>query len=108
MANLAYYVGIAICVMTSVTVIATFATLVPKDSAQNSKLLAIISVFSIATAVVAYGLALYHFSNNPTYMMHFMMAMIMLIALPASLIATSVSAITVSNLRDTLAAAASA
>lgn len=105
-ANLSYYVAIAICAMTSITVIATFASLVPKDSAQNSKLLAIISVFSIATAIVAYGLALYHFSNNPTYMMHFMLAMIMLIALPASIMSASVSAITISNLRDTLAASA--
>lgn len=104
--DISYYVTFAICAALFATVIGTFATLVPKDSAQNSKLLAIITVFSIASSLVAYGLSLYHFSRNPQYLIQFILAVLMLIVLPASLISVSVSTITISNLRDTLAAGA--
>ena len=85
-------------------VVGTFATLVPKDSSQNTKLLAVVSVFSFATSITAYALALYHFSSNPAYLIQFLLAIIMLVILPAALISVSVSTVTVSNLRDTLAA----
>lgn len=106
MANLPYYVSISICGVLFTVVIATFATLVPKDSAQNSKLMAIISVFSFAASITAYALALYHFSHNPAYLVQFILAITMLVLLPAALISTSISAVTISNLRDTLAASA--
>lgn len=101
--DVAFYITIAICIVLFTVVVATYASLLPKDSAQNSKLLAVITVFSIATSVIAYALALYHFSRNPNYLIQFMLAMVMLVLLPASLISVSVSTITVSNLRDTLA-----
>ena len=104
-ANLPYYVAISVCALCAIVVVSTYASLLPKDSAQNTKLLTIISVFSFVAAFVAYGLALYHFSYNPTYMIQFILAMLMLVVLPASLISVSVSTITISNLRDTLAAA---
>ena len=85
-------------------VVSTFATLVPKDSAQNTKLLAIISVFSFAASLTGYALALYHFSHNPAYLIQFILGLVMLVILPASLISVGVSTITISNLRDTLAA----
>lgn len=85
-------------------VVGTFATLVPKDSSQNTKLLAVVSVFSFATSITAYALALYHFSSNPAYLIQFLLAIVMLVILPAALISVSVSTVTVSNLRDTLAA----
>jgi hypothetical protein len=103
--NWAFYIIIALCVMLSVVVIATFASLVPKDNAQNTKLLTLITVFSFAASIVGYGLAMYQFSTNPTYMMHFLLAFTMLILLPACLISAGVSTVTISNLRDTLAAA---
>jgi len=102
--NWPYYVAIAICVVLFTVVVATFATLVPKDSAQNTKLLAVISVFSFATSITAYALALYHFSHNPENLIQFILGMLMLIILPCSLISVSVSTIAVSNMRDTLAA----
>ena len=102
--NLPYYVSLAICGVLFTVVVSTFATLVPKDSAQNSKLLAVISVFSFAASLTAYALSLYHFSHNPAYLIQFILAITMLVLLPAALISTSVSAITLSNLRDTLAA----
>jgi hypothetical protein len=102
--NWPFYVAIAICVVLFSVVVATFATLVPKDSSQNSKLLAIVTVFSFVASVVAYTLAQYTFASNPQQMMQFMLAMVLLICLPASLITTAVSTITISNLRDTLAA----
>jgi hypothetical protein len=104
--NWPYYVAIAICVVMFTTVVTTFSTLVPKDSAQNTKLMIVISVFSFATAITAYALALYHFSHNPQYLVQFMLAMIMLVILPMSLISTSISTITISDLRDVLAAGA--
>ena len=99
-----YIIAIAICVVLFTVVVATFATLVPKDSAQNTKLLAIVSVFSFAASVVAYALAQYVFSHDPGNMIQFMLALVLLVALPASLISTAISTITISNLRDTLAA----
>jgi hypothetical protein len=99
-----FYIAIAICVVMFSVVVGTFATLVPKDSSQNTKLLAVVSVFSFATSITAYALALYHFSSNPAYLIQFLLAIIMLVILPAALISVSVSTVTVSNLRDTLAA----
>ena len=100
----AHYVSIAICIVLFTVVVSTYATLVPKDSAQNTKLLAIIIVFSIAASIVAYALAEYAFSRDGKYMLQFMLAVVMLVALPSSLISVAVSTISVSNLRDTLAA----
>ena len=100
-----YYVAISICALCAIVVISTYASLLPKDNAQNTKLLTIISVFSFVASFVAYGLALYHFSYNPTYMIQFILAMVMLVLLPASLISAGISTVTISNLRDTLAAA---
>lgn len=99
-----FYIAIAICVVMFSVVVGTFATLVPKDSSQNTKLLAVVSVFSFATSITAYALALYHFSSNPAYLIQFLLAIVMLVILPAALISVSVSTVTVSNLRDTLAA----
>lgn len=96
----------AICAVLFTTVVATYATLVPKDSSQNSKLLAIVSVFSFASSVVGYALAQYAFSSNANNMVQFMLAIVLLIALPSSLISVAISTITISNLRDTLAAGA--
>jgi hypothetical protein len=103
-ANWSYYVAIAICAVLFSVVVGTFATLVPKDSAQNTKLLTIVSVFSFAASIVAYALALYHFSSNPAYLIQFLLAIVMMIILPAALISISISTITISNLRDNLAA----
>jgi len=105
--NWSYYVAIAITVMLSITVISLYGSLIPKDSAQNTKILTTISVFSFAASIAAYGLALWHFSTNPQYMLQFLLAVTMLVLLPSALIATSVSTVTISNLRDTLATAQS-
>jgi hypothetical protein len=104
MSNIAVSISIAICIILFTVVVSTFSTLLPKDNAQNTKLLAVISVFSFTASITAYALALYHFSHNPQYLIHFILAITLLVLLPAALISTSVSAISVSNLRDTLAA----
>ena len=102
--NWPYYVALGLCVILGITTISVFATLLPKDSAQNSKLLAVVAVFSFATAVTAYALALYHFSHNPSHMIQFILAIVLLVILPTTLISASVCTVTVSNMRDTLAA----
>ena len=106
MANIdwGYMVGIGICVVLASTTIGTYATLLPKDSAQNTKLLTVVTVFSFVTSITAYFLAVYYFSTNPNHMIQFVFAIVMLFILPGMLISTSVSTITISNLRDTLAA----
>lgn len=106
--NWSYYVAIAVCVTLSIVTLSTYATLVPKDSSENTKLLAITGTFSLAASIFAYAIALYHFSHNPTYMIQFILAIVLLVCLPAALFSMSISTITVSNLRDTLAAAGQA
>jgi uncharacterized membrane protein YjgN (DUF898 family) len=103
MSSLPYYVSIALCSVLGITVVSTFATLVPKDSSQNSKLLAIVSIFCFAAAIVGYGIALFHFSHNPGQMIQFLLLITMVVILPASLISVAVSTVTISNLRDSLA-----
>jgi hypothetical protein len=101
-----FYVGMAICLILATTTIVTYTTLLPKDSAQNSKLLTVVTVFSFVTSITAYFLALYFFSTNPNYLIQFLLAAVMLVILPGTLISASISTITISNLRDTLAASA--
>lgn len=102
--NWSYYVAIAICVTLIITVAVLYSSLLPKDSAQNTKILTTISIFSFAAAIAAYGLALWHFSSNPQYMIQFLLAITMLVLLPSALISVSISTVTISNLRDALAA----
>jgi biotin transporter BioY len=84
-------------------IVATFSSLSQKDTANNSKLLSIIISFSVTASMFAYGLALYYFSKNPDYLIQFLLATVMLVLLPGTLIGASVAAVTVSNLRDTIA-----
>jgi uncharacterized membrane protein YoaK (UPF0700 family) len=102
--NAPYIISVVICAMLVIVVGVTFGTLIPKDSSQNTKLLAIITVFSFVASLIAYALALYHFSHNPANMIQFILGIVMIIILPCALIAASVSTVTISNLRDTLAA----
>lgn len=102
--NGAYTVTLIICAVLFTTMVATFATVLPKDSAQNEKIMIVVSVFSIAVSLIAYGLALWHFSNNAMYMAQFLLAFCMLVLLPASLIATAISTVSISSLREAVAA----
>jgi hypothetical protein len=101
-----FMIGLGICVVLASTTIATYATLLPKDSAQNTKLLTVVTVFSFVTSITAYFLSVYYFSSNPGHMIQFLLAVVMLVILPGTLISSSISTITISNLRDTLAASA--
>ena len=103
-ANWPYIVAIAICAMMTVMVGVTFGTLIPKDSAQNTKLLALVTVFSFVASLIAYALALYHFSHNPSQLIQFILFILMIVVLPCALISAGISTVTISNLRDTLAA----
>ena len=102
--KIAFYVTIALCIAFVITTISLYGLLLPKDDSQNSKILISITVFSFAASICAYGLALWHFSSNPNQMIHFTLGFMMLVVLPASLTSAAVSTITISNLRDTLAA----
>jgi membrane protein insertase Oxa1/YidC/SpoIIIJ len=101
--NPVYIIGISICVVLFTVVIATFSTLAQKDSANNAKLLSIIIAFSVTASIFAYGLALYYFSNNPDYLLQFLLGTMMLVLLPGTLIGVSIATVTVSNLRDIVA-----
>ncbi len=43
--NGAYTVTLIICAVLCTTMVATFATVLPKDSAQNEKIMIVVSVF---------------------------------------------------------------
>ena len=101
--NPIYIIGIAICVVLFTVIAATFGSLSQKDTANNTKLLSIIIAFSVAASIFAYGLALYYFSKNPDFLIQFLLATVMLILLPGMLVSVSISSVTVSNLRDTIA-----
>jgi uncharacterized membrane protein len=101
----AFYLTIALCIVCVVITVSLFGVLLPKDNSQNSKILISVTVFSFFTSVLAYCLALWHFSSNPNQMIQFTLGLTMLVILPASLTSAAVSTITISNLRDTLAAA---
>jgi apolipoprotein N-acyltransferase len=98
-----YLIGICLISVLLVVIIATFMSLSNKDTANNSKLLTIIIAFSTVTSLFAYGLALFYFSKNPEYLVHFVLAFSMLIMLPGMIISTSISSVTLSNLRDIVA-----
>jgi len=99
-----FYVGIALCVAILVTNVTAYVALLPKDSRQNSILLIIVTVFSFIASAIGYGLALFYYTHNPANLIQFLLAITMLVILPSSLIAASISTVTISNLRDTLAA----
>lgn len=101
--NPVYIIGISICVVLFTVVVGTYGTLVQKDSANNTKLMSIIIAFSATASIFAYGLALYYFSANPDYLLQFLLAVVMLVLLPGTLVGVSVASVTVSNLRDVLA-----
>lgn len=101
--NWPFSIAMGICLVEMTVVIATFATLLPKDSAQNTKLMALVSVFSAIAAITAYMLAQYALSNE--YIIQFLLATVFLIVIPMTLISVAISTIAVSNMRDTLAAA---
>ena len=103
--NWSQILTLGLCAAFSVVVIATYAALIPKDSQGNTTLLTVIIVFSVCASVTAYALALFYFSANPNHMLQFLLAMMLLVCLPASLISTAVSTVTISNLRESLAAA---
>ena len=104
--NFPYYVGIAASAALFGTTAMVFTTLMPKDSNQNARLLAIIAAFSYAASITAYFIGFYYFSHNPGQLIQFILLITMLVLLPASLIAISVSTVTISNLRESLAAGA--
>ena len=101
--NPVYIIGISICVVLFTVVIATYATLAQKDTANNTKLMSIIIAFSATASIFAYGLALYYFAANPDYLLQFILAVMMLVLLPGTLIGVSVATVAVSNLRDVIA-----
>jgi len=104
--DLPFYIGFCLCIAIMVTNITAYAALLPKDNRQNSILLIIVTVFSFIASAIGYGLALFYFTHNPANLIQFLLAITMLVILPSSLIAVSISTITISNLRDTLAAGA--
>ena len=101
--NPIYLIGVTICVVLFTLIIVTFSTLVPKDTANNSKLMSMIVAFSASVSMFSYGLALYYFSRNPEYLLQFVLAVLFLVMLPGILISSSIATITISNLRDIVA-----
>jgi len=104
MSNWPFYVSMGVCVMLSVVVFTTYSMLLPKDSFENTKLLTIVSVFSFVASLTAFSLVNFLFATNPNYLVQFLLLIVMVVILPMTLISASISTISISNLRDTLAA----
>ena len=90
--------------MLIVVVYTTYSMLLPKDSSENTKLLVIVSVFSFVASLTAYSLVNFQFATNPNYLIQFLLLIVMLVILPMTLISASISTISISNLRDAIAA----
>ena len=101
--NASFIVGIVLCVVMFAIVVGGYASLSPKESANNEKLLTMIIAFSITFSFIAFGLSLYYFSYNVEYLAIFLLAVVMLVCLPGALISTAISTVSVSSMRDTLA-----
>ena len=97
-------VSLGICGTIVIMTGVTYGALIPKDSSQNTKLLVIVTVFSFVASLLAYAMALFHFSHNPSQLIQFLLLIVMVVILPCSLVSAGISTITISNLRDSLAA----
>ncbi len=102
--NVPLIIGIILCAALFTTVIATTASFSSKDSANNTKLLTAVIAYSIAAGIIGFLLAMYYFSYNVEYLAVFLLALVMLVCVPGTLISIGISTVTISNLRDTLAA----
>lgn len=102
--NAIHVIGIILCVALFTTVIATTTSLSSKDTANNTKLLSAVIGFSIAAGIIGFLLALYFFASNVEYLAIFLLAIVMIVCIPGTLISIGMATITVSNMRDTLGA----
>ena len=101
--NIYYYLSVTVCVVMGYFLVTTYTGLLPDaQESQNTKLMSVMGVFSVAASVTAYALGLYYFTANPRGMMQFMM-IAALVLLPTLLIATTVSTANVVDLRNRLA-----
>jgi len=101
--NIYYYLSVTVCVVMGYFLVTTYTGLLPDaQESQNTKLMSVMGVFSVAASVTAYALGLYYFTANPRRMMQFMM-ITALVLLPTLLIATTVSTANVVDLRNRLA-----
>lgn len=93
-----------LCGTMALVAILNYAILIPKADGQSAKIMTVVAAFSISACALAYFLALWHFSTNPDQMLHFLLAIVMFVALPMSLISAAISTVSISNLQDVLAA----
>lgn len=101
--NIYYYLSVTVCVVMGYFLVTTYTGLLPDaQESQNTKLMSVMGMFSVAASVTAYALGLYYFTANPRRMMQFMM-IAALVLLPTLLIATTVSTANVVDLRNRLA-----
>lgn len=102
--NAVLIIGIILCIALFSTVVATNVSLSSKDSANNTKLLGAIIGYSIAAGIIGFLLSMYYFSNNIEHLAIFLLAIVMLVCVPGTLMAVGSATVNVSNMRDTLAA----
>jgi hypothetical protein len=95
-----------LCGTMALVAILNYAILIPKADGQSAKIMTVVAAFSISACALAYFLALWHFSTSPDQMLHFLLAIVMFVALPMSLISAAISTVSISNLQDVLAAGA--
>ena len=77
----------------------TYSKVIEMDHVRNTKLFRVLIVGAILTAFIAWRLAISHFTQDSTYLIHFLMAVLLLFVFPATLFSISVATITSSNVQ---------
>ena len=93
-----HYGFILLGVLLLTLAIAYSATISKLDTRETWKYTRIVAMLAFAIGILSYVLCLYYFGSNPTYVFQFLLAVAMLVILPASLMSVSVSTITTSNI----------
>jgi Na+/proline symporter len=73
------------------------SNIIRMDTQKNEKKLRRVVLLAFPIGIVAYILAIFHFSSDSTYVYQFLLAIAGLIILPAALLSVAVATITASN-----------
>jgi hypothetical protein len=90
-------ISVAVAAVAFTLVAMYSAVLIRKDTLANEKRFRTITLFVFIASAMAYLLAMYYFRADATYELYFLMAVVCLIILPATLVSVSVATIVGGN-----------
>jgi cytochrome bd-type quinol oxidase subunit 2 len=98
-----FAISVVMCLAMVIAIIASYSTTVTTDSDQTSKLLGVVIGTAIATAVPCYGISMWLFKGNPSMLLHFLLAVMLIVIMPMSVVSASLSTAQLNELRNTVA-----